>query len=228
MEAIGVLEYNPKAIAKGSAKTAILRRRAHSIACLSRLWHPFLSGKLQRQANRLHSESTAFSWVNTKKPSATAEDLQYLYDHCKRILLEEQMLQKARVHTQAAAVLKQLLLETETDLNISREEQGWCILRMPHSVVNPAIKEMRKQGLHISKSIWGPHVSVTRGEHVQKKLWGIRDGEQFKTKVFSTIKRHGQYRYVSAECPELHELRAAMGLSRKPKIPFHITIGKVS
>ena len=76
-------------------------------------------------------------------------------------------------------------------------------------------------------TLWGPHISWVKGEEpADKSLWGKRRKINFR--YSNTIRYDNQlHAWLDVWCPELHELRAEMGLAKKKHYNFHITLGRL-
>lgn len=95
-----------------------------------------------------------------------------------------------------------------------------------------------QHGVHTTRSAWGSHISVVRGEkpnvervwkkYENKKIWFEYNPEY--------MTNNGKHWWIKAISPQLEEIRTEMGLTPQPtyrcwddgtiKInPFHITIG---
>ena len=84
-----------------------------------------------------------------------------------------------------------------------------------------------RDGKPLDRSMaWGPHISFIKGEEpINKELWGKRRRIKFQ---YSNIIRYdnGLHAWLDVWCPELHALRAEMGLPQKKHYNFHITLGR--
>lgn len=97
---------------------------------------------------------------------------------------------------------------------------------------------MTQRGVKLTKSVWGTHVSVVRGEEPQdKRLWKKYENRkihfEYDPEYLNTNTKHWWIRVFS---PELESLRLELGLTPTPMAfnprqnswnpsPFHITIG---
>jgi len=95
-----------------------------------------------------------------------------------------------------------------------------------------------QKGIKLTRSAWGPHVSVVRGEKpLNIKLWKKYDGKkvwfEYDPKYLNTNGKHWWFRVIS---PELESIRQELGLTPQPEYfhrdsqtqrvnPFHLTIG---
>lgn len=78
---------------------------------------------------------------------------------------------------------------------------------------------------------WGPHISVTRGERIDKSkraLWKSLRNRQIEFNYDPNLRTNGEYFWYQVECEELLDLREELGLRREPKQRLHLTVGRVS
>jgi hypothetical protein len=78
---------------------------------------------------------------------------------------------------------------------------------------------------------WGPHISVTRGEHIdktQRGLWRSLPNRPVDFSFDPDLKFNGEYFWFQVQCDELLDLREQLGLRREPKQRLHLTVGRVS
>lgn len=87
---------------------------------------------------------------------------------------------------------------------------------------------IREKGLMLQKSAWGSHVSVIRGEVVDKDLWEqIKEkysGKEIEIEYELIPKTNGKHVWLRSISKELLEIREEFGLG-KSEIGFHITLG---
>lgn len=95
-----------------------------------------------------------------------------------------------------------------------------------------------QHGVRVTRSAWGSHVSVVRGErptderlwkkYNRKKIWFEYDPEYLNT--------NGKHWWIRVASPQLEEIRLELGLTPQPTFwhrgaketrvnPFHLTIG---
>ena len=84
-------------------------------------------------------------------------------------------------------------------------------------------------GIRIQRPAWGPHISISRGEEVNKELW-----EKFKMEFNNKeiefeyevdVKTNGAHHWLRVKCDELKDLREKLGLQRDGKWGLHLTLG---
>ena len=78
----------------------------------------------------------------------------------------------------------------------------------------------------LTRSIWGSHISVTRGENIPNiKLWGLSANKMVDFEYEPGVLDNKLYYWLKVRCPFLSELREQYGLSREPRYGFHLSIG---
>lgn len=95
-------------------------------------------------------------------------------------------------------------------------------------------------GLKLTKSVWGSHVSVVRGEKPEAsclKHWKKYENRKIYFEYNPEyINSNGRHWWVRIKSPELEDLRLELGLKPEPKsyspaqkiwlpAPFHLTLG---
>jgi hypothetical protein len=81
----------------------------------------------------------------------------------------------------------------------------------------------------LTRPVWGTHISVIRGEHLQNpKLWRLDEGKVIEFEYEGGVIDNGEYYWLKVNCPYLGDLREKMGLRREPRFGFHLTIGRTT
>jgi hypothetical protein len=115
---------------------------------------------------------------------------------------------------------------------ISRKEPWWLILE-----VSPSIVEYYKywiwkeKRIKVMKSLWGPHVSIVRGEEPpdeRKDQWGKYEGEQRDVLYSVSLEKNDFYWWLLVKSDELVSIRRELGLRDEPSYGFHLTVGRVA
>lgn len=108
-------------------------------------------------------------------------------------------------------------------------EPWWVLLRCEWDIIEYADYWLKKNGIIVNtKSLYGPHISVVRGENIpNKQLWKKHEGRELKFKYRNQYMHNETYWWVFVDCPELEEIRKELGLKPVPEFPFHLTIGRV-
>lgn len=84
-------------------------------------------------------------------------------------------------------------------------------------------------GLKLQLPAWGTHISVVRGEPVDKRVW-----ENYKSQYHDKLvdfkysispRTSGVHWWLNVKSEELLDLRELMGLPRNPKWSLHLTLG---
>ena len=76
--------------------------------------------------------------------------------------------------------------------------------------------------------MWGPHVSVVRGEvPPQAAAWHRLAGQAFEFEYDDYVRETDGYLWFPVRCPATVELREELGLPPEPDPPLHFTIGNV-
>ncbi|MDB4278602.1 hypothetical protein N9917_03235 [Deltaproteobacteria bacterium] len=77
---------------------------------------------------------------------------------------------------------------------------------------------------------WGPHISVCRGERIDKSkrsLWKSLRNRELEFTYDPDLRSNGEYFWHQVQCEELLDLREQLGLRREPKQRLHLTVGRV-
>ena len=78
------------------------------------------------------------------------------------------------------------------------------------------------------KCLWGTHISVVRGEKPNDGWWGKQGvGETIEFEYDGIVHGDGTYFWMDVKCPRLSEIRTYYGLTPKPWIDFHLTVGNI-
>lgn len=84
-----------------------------------------------------------------------------------------------------------------------------------------------KKGVKVATSVWGPHVSLVRGEEpFRKELWGKYDGQRINFRYSRVVGTNGCHYWLPVYSKEFEDIRLELGLPRKTRAPFHFTIGR--
>lgn len=87
----------------------------------------------------------------------------------------------------------------------------------------PVIKKQVK----VKKSVWGPHVSLIRGEEPSnKELWGKYDGKKIWFEYSPIVGTNGCHYWLPVYSKEFFAIRVELGLPPETRAPFHFTIGR--
>ena len=87
----------------------------------------------------------------------------------------------------------------------------------------------RRYGISVIKPLWGPHVSVIRGEICDKLIWDKFKSEfnnkDIQFEYENGFKTNGQHWWLRVVCDEMKQMRENMGYQSNG-IGLHLTIGK--
>ena len=224
MELTGTLVYDPAARAKGKDRARIIRRHAHELASLARTYVPHLDGKSRKCANVLDHllADDPHYWLRRKGQVSTAGKLNQLLQHARGLLGRTEY---PEIQQELAAKLQLV----DNQLVLTRKDPGWVILQVGLDSVEPYLDQIRADGTKIGCSVWGPHISVIRGEVQGFKTSHLyaNNGRTVTIEVGSEIKQNRKgYYWLNAQSVELEKLRTDLGLPPRPRPPFHLTIGK--
>lgn len=226
MEITGKLVYDPLALATGRDRKRIIRRHIQELHVLTRAYTPHLRGKLKRIANRydqvLHDDP--WFWLRSNPP-ADMKHIEEFYNFSKEVAEQTDI----NVSGDFSKLLNKYIRRVEEDLVITRKRSNWAILKVSRETIRPFFDQIRSDGTCISPSVWGPHISVIRGERrPNRDNWYVDHGKSFTITIDEKIKRNRKgYFWVHATSKELEKVRTSMGLPPRPSPPFHLTIGKL-
>ena len=229
--ATGKIIYEPKIMASGKTRRAIVRRHAHNIFIEAIRYLPALTGKPLKTLKKFIEayKENPFYWISRGNSAVSEEILSEL------IKLARSITQITQSEEAASYIDPQFMISAlktmETDMIIPSKTDGeaWCILQVDLKTIQEQLEGLRKAGVNISGSAWGPHISIVRGEKVNPGTWvTFPDADKLINFELGTL-RHNKngYYWYDLECRELELLRIQLGLSPRPTPPFHLTIGKV-
>jgi hypothetical protein len=107
-------------------------------------------------------------------------------------------------------------------------EPWWGFIMVDQGIVDFYSWLSYKWGKPLDRSTaWGAHVSWVKGEEPKNKsIWGKR--KQIRFRYSNTIRYDNQlHAWLDVWCPQLHALRAELGLPQKRHWNFHITLGRI-
>ena len=121
------------------------------------------------------------------------------------------------------------ILEYNPISNKTKNGEFWLILRCDSSILNYYSYWANKQyNVHISKPVWGAHISIVRGE-IPNNLhrWWKYNGQKLNFKYSNEIEFHSRYFLIPVFSDKFTLIRTELGLSEKPIAPFHMSLGKI-
>lgn len=82
----------------------------------------------------------------------------------------------------------------------------------------------------LQTAMWGSHISIVRGEKPTKDAWKQYNGRiiEFSYIYEGGFYTNGQHFWLKVWSPAFGNIRESLGLSRDPKVPFHLSIGSLS
>lgn len=117
--------------------------------------------------------------------------------------------------------------KVRSELVITRIRPNWAIVRVPIPLIENARTQIGlKEGQKPAIPSWGPHITIVRGERVDRTKWGLQEQEEINFSFDTEVKEgRNRYFYLDVYSPELEQVRLNLGIRRKPTPDFHITIG---
>ena len=89
--------------------------------------------------------------------------------------------------------------------------------------------ERKHFGLKLQLPAWGTHISVVRGEPIDKKKWEhykeLYNNKLVEFEYDISPRTSGKHWWLRVNCQELLDLRELMGYKRDPKYTLHFTLG---
>lgn len=108
---------------------------------------------------------------------------------------------------------------------------NWIILRGVDGIVNYYQYWLAKRGIAFTSSSWKPHVSVVRGEKMDRKLfdkWIKNNGNKIIFEYNDDFRVNNEFIWINCFSKELNDLRRFLGLYVKKDDRFHLTLGKIN
>lgn len=230
--ATGTILYEPKIMASGKTRRAIVRRHAHNIFIEAVRYLPLLSGKPSKTLRKFIEAYTVnpHYWLSRGNSAVSEETLDELIKLARFIVSLPHPSEETWKNIDPVYMANALkLMETDMIIPSKTDGEAWCILKVDLKTIQEQLEGLRSAGINISGSAWGPHISIIRGETVDKELFKEHPQELTKINFELGALRHNKqgYYWYDIECPELEQLRISFRLSPRPTPPFHLTIGKV-
>ena len=104
----------------------------------------------------------------------------------------------------------------------------WVVVECDAAYLDPwrAMAE-KEHGVRLTRPRWGAHLSVVSGEAPKApERWGFRGGEEIAFEHAPAAQTDGTFFWLPVVAEELLDLREHLGLSRHPKSPLHLTLGR--
>ncbi len=174
--ATGTIIYEPKIMASGKTRRAIIRRHAHSIFIETVRYLPILTGKSLKSLRKFIEayKENPFYWIS-RGNSAVSEDILDELLKLARAIPGLSQDSEAQNYINPFYIINALKL-MEEDMVIKSKTGGetWCILKVDMKTIQEQLEGLRTAGINISGSAWGPHISVIRAEKVDPDIWAQR------------------------------------------------------
>lgn len=225
----GQIEFDPKILATGKTRRAILRKYGHDFFIESVKYLPYLTGKPRKIVLSLLEAYVQNPHLFLVRGNSSINEDQL------EELLKIQYYIKDKVKCDFdPSTLCTLLAKYEQELVIdAHDKERWIILKVQDQIVKEQLENLRAAGINICGSAWGPHISLVRNEKVDTDTWvmaKIKNNLYSPTLEFTlgTLRHNKQgYYWYEVRSLELEEFRTKLGLSPRPTPPFHLTLGKV-
>ncbi len=82
------------------------------------------------------------------------------------------------------------------------------------------------KNIKLTKSVWGSHISVIRGEEPpNKQFWKKYQGKEIEFSYIPMTQTNGCHYWLPVSSSNIDDIRLELGLPAQPLAPFHLTIG---
>ena len=103
----------------------------------------------------------------------------------------------------------------------------WVVLECEPHILEAARASLEQTGVRLSRPLWGSHISIVSGEPPPREdRWRTRQGERVAFDYDLAPRTEGGFYWLDIVCDELLDLREALGLTRLPRHPFHLALGR--
>jgi hypothetical protein len=229
--ATGTIIYEPKIMASGKTRRAIIRRHAHNIFIETTRYLPILTGKLLKSSRKFIEayKENPFYWISRGNSAVGEDTLDELLKLAKAIPNLSQNSDAPNYIDPTYIVTALKIMENDMIIKSKTNGETWCILKVDLKTIQEQLEGLRTAGVNISGSAWGPHVSVIRAEKIDPEIWAQRpdEGKLITFELGNLRHNKNGYYWYDIESRELELFRIQHGLSPRPTPPFHLTIGKV-
>jgi hypothetical protein len=80
----------------------------------------------------------------------------------------------------------------------------------------------------LQSPMWGAHISLIRGEKPKIEAWKKFDNKTIEFNYeYTGFVNNSKYFWLQCWSNQFDDIRVSLGLSPKPKIPFHISVGSL-
>jgi hypothetical protein len=221
----GIVTYNPKHRVSPRKELAIKRTHAQEGFSLIvrgfpwqlRMWGP----SCDWAAYQLRAIPEDFHhWMVSSTHPTPEDDINKLYWYLEQWVVIVQ-------DPETVTAIKTFLDKVESKMCKTTTHPWTAILKVDNLSIAPYLQELKEQGIKVTPSAWGPHITwVNKEEPHNKGNWEAYQNIPIKFELKPEIKTNGTYYWLDIECNDLKLMRRALGLKPEPKIPFHLTIGK--
>jgi len=114
--------------------------------------------------------------------------------------------------------------------SIKTDSSGWVVIKADNDLTRYYIKQFnfanRAKDIQLMFPAWGGHISIVRGEDIKDKnyLSSLND-KKISFSYDPEVKGNGNHFWLKVECPEAENIREKLGLYKKTRFDFHLTIG---
>jgi hypothetical protein len=106
---------------------------------------------------------------------------------------------------------------------------GWLIVQCDADVGRylRSLRMLERRALpSVCDSLWGPHISVVRGEPLPNpEAWMDREGQSVEFEYLLPPRTIDEYTFFPVICEAALDYRELLGLPREPPLPLHLTFG---
>ena len=216
MKITGLIDYDPVHRVPPKKEYAIKRTAAMTAIGLVTQCIPYAKGKTLKHCKRQLElfSSDPHCWIRKGKERTSIKDVDRLYS-----LLEE--LRYDTAVNEFLSGINSRLCRTET--------KPWtAIVRVDRKVIKPHLLALAEQKITISPSAWGPHITWVKAECPRNtENWGLYQDLPITLELDPELRTNGTYYWLDIKSPELSAFRTQLGLRPFPRVPLHLTIGKV-
>jgi hypothetical protein len=120
------------------------------------------------------------------------------------------------------------ILRFDPKKNTKHFTPWWCLLECDENIAEYYAWLLKKYGLESnSKSLWGTHISVIKGEDIpDPSTWGNLEGMEVDFNYNNFVRfENGKHAWVDVYSEDLSAVREMLGLPFKPW--YHLTIGRL-
>lgn len=229
----GLIVYDPKH--RVSPKKELAVKRTHAQEALSLLiWsYPHLLQGMETECQALefiHQLSTEPNyWKVTSSNPTPKEKIELLYSTLSvaKLDLEDYASVYLPNIERIIHAIDQFEEHIESKMCKTRVDPWTAIVKVDTSLIDWAIQDLRSEGVTVTKSAWGPHITwVNKEEPHNKSVWANFDNMPIEFQVGDQIQTNGTYYWLDVKCDDLKRMRRQLGLKPNPAIDLHLTIGK--